>query len=296
MLSFPRSGKPVDKASNVSSGRAFTPISNSESDPVPAKKPVLASNLNYASPPFYPSGSANKDTSLTPKRDVQTGSTSRNVHTGVMGEGFVAQQNNALHRGKNIVDSISMDKLHIDGSFRPSVGKPLNNLHMHPPGSSEVRASQSTHPRASGRGGPIPVQMNYHPAASHNQVNKITPSPTQYHAIQKTSAPGRTSMQAPAPQLGHRPGSSSPPKASVANGSDAGEIDVASESGKSKGTLVGNERAVSQGNGRGSFIYGGAMGTPGNMGGGRGDQNFPTFLPGWFDFAVFFVKLSILLT
>ncbi|KAJ1404088.1 Btz domain [Sesbania bispinosa] len=278
-----QSGKPLDnKTSNVSSGKTSTPISNSESDPVQTKKQVFGSNLNYASPPFYPSGSSNKDINLTSKRDVQTGSTSRNVHTGVMDEGFLVQQNNALLRGKNVVDSLNMDKLYIDGSVPPSVGKPLNNLHMHPPGSSDVNASQSTHPRAAGRGGAIPVQMNYQPLTSHNQVNKA--APTQLQAIQRTSAPGRTSLQSPAPQLGHRPGSapqaSSPPKTSVAISSlDSGEIDVASELSKSKGALVGKGRGGSQGSGRGSFVYGGAMGSAGNMGGSHGDQNFPAFLP-----------------
>lgn len=282
--------KPLDKSSNVSSGRI--PVSNSQPDPVPAKKQVFASNLNYASPPFYPSGAPNNDINLTPKRDVQTGSTSRNVQTGVMDEGFLAQQNNALLRGKNVVDTVGMDKLYIDGSIHPSVGKPLNNLHAQPPGSSEVNAFQSGYPRAAGRGAAIPVQMNYQPASSLNQLNKI--APTQVQAIQRTFAPGQASIQVPAPQLGHRPGStsraSSPPKTSVAISSlDSGEIDSASESTKSKGTLVGKGRGGSQGGGRGSFAYGGAMGTTGNMGGSHGDPNFPAFLPGWFYFSCFLI-------
>ncbi|XP_061338529.1 protein MLN51 homolog [Gastrolobium bilobum] len=280
-----QSGKPLEKTSHVSSRRTLIPNSNSESDPLPANKQVFASNLNSASPPFYPSGSSNKEMNLTPKRDVQTGGTNRNIRTGVVDKGFLAQQNNTLHRGKNVVDSVGMDKLYIDESVTPSGGKPLNYLHMPPPGSSGVNSSQSIHPRASGRGGgAIPVQMNYQPAASHNQGNKI--AQTQLQAVQRTSASGRTStyMQTPGPQLGHRPGNgsqaSSPQKTSAAISSlDSGEIDAASESGKSKGALVGKGRGSSQGSGRGSFVYGGAMGTAGNMGGSHGDQNFPAFLP-----------------
>lgn len=283
---FLRYGKQPEKVSHGGSGKTFTPVSNSEPDPVPSKKQVFASNLNYASPPFYPSNSSNKDTGVTSKGDIQTAAASRNIRPGVVDEGFLVQQNNALLRGKNVVDHVSMEKLYIDGPGAPSVGKGFNNLHMPPPGSSGVNASQSTHPRGTGRGGAVPVQMNYQPAASHNQASKI--DPTQLQAIQRT-APGRTSpsVQAPAPQLGHRPGSgsqtSSPPITSAAISSlDSGEIDAASESGKLKGALVGKGREASQGSGRGSFVFGGTMGTAGNVNGSHGDQNFPTFLPGQF--------------
>lgn len=69
------------------------------------------------------------------------------------------------------------------------------------------------------------------------------------------------------------------------NSFDSGETDAASESGKSKGALVGKGKGGSQGSGRGTFLYGGAqvMGASGNMGASHGDQNFPgtpAFLPG----------------
>ncbi|KAK7261849.1 hypothetical protein RIF29_28172 [Crotalaria pallida] len=263
-----QSSKPQEKISHVSSGRTVAPTASSESDPAPAKKQVFASNLNYASPPFYPSGSSNKEINPTPKRDVQTGTTSRNFRP--TNEGFSVQQNNASLRGKNVVDSIGMDKLYIE--------KPMNNLHIPPPqGSTGVNASQSPHLRGPGRVGPIPVQMNYQPVTTHNRVNKV--APTQLQATQRSSAPLRTStsVQAPAPQFGNRPGSGS--QASSPTKADSGEIDSASESGKSKVALVGKGRGASQqGSGRG-FIYGGPMGTAVTMGGGHGDPNFPAFLP-----------------
>ena len=284
---FLRPGKQPEKASHASLGKTFAPVSNSKSDPVPAKKQVFASNLNYASPPFYPSSSSNKDLSVAPKGDVQTGGTGRTVRPGVVDEGFLVQQNNVLLRGKNVVDHVSMEKLYIDGPGTPSVGKAFNNMHIPPPGSSGVNASQSAHPRGHGRGGAVPVQMNYQPVTSHNQVSKI--DPTQLQAIQRT-APGQTSpsLQTPAPQVGNRPGSgsqaSSPPKTSNTISSlDSGEIDAASDTSKLKGALVGKGRGAPQGSsGRGSFVYGGAMGTAGNISGSHGDLNFPTFLPGQF--------------
>ncbi|KAG4945025.1 hypothetical protein JHK87_041032 [Glycine soja] len=279
-----QSGKQPEKTSHASSGKTFAPVSNSEPDPVPAKKQVFASSLNYASPPFYPSSSSNKDLSVAPKGDVQTCGTGRNVRSGVVNDGFLVQQNSALLRGKNVVDHVSMEKLYIDGPGAPSAGKAFNNMHIPPPGSSGVNASQSAHPRGHGRGGAVPVQMNYQPVTSHNQVSKI--DPTQLQAIQRT-APGQTSpsLQTPAPQVGNRPGSgsqaSSPPKTSNTISSlDSGEIDAASDPSKLKGALVGKGRGAPQGSsGRGSFVYGGAMGTAGNISGSHGDQNFPTFLP-----------------
>ncbi|KAL2338096.1 hypothetical protein Fmac_012542 [Flemingia macrophylla] len=280
-----QSGKSLVKTSNVSSQRTSTSASNTESDTVRAKNQVVASNLNISSPPYYPSVSSNKD---APKREVQTGGSRRNTGPFVMDEGFPIQQDNALLRGKHVVDSISMAKLYIDGSSLASVGKPLNNEHMVPLRSSVVNPSQSPHLRASGtgRGVAIPMQMNYQRAPSHNQINKV--SPTQIPAIQTSSVPGgnSTSVQTTAPQLGHRPGSrsqsSSPPKTSTSmNSHDSGDMHAASESGKAKGALVGNGRGGTHGTGMGSFVYGGAqaMGTAGNVNVSHGDPNVPAFLP-----------------
>lgn len=252
---------------------------------MPAKNQAVASSLNYASPPFYPSGSSSKDSNLIQKREVGTGGSSRNTGPVVMDDGFLVQPNNALLQGKKVLDSVNMAKLYIDESIPPSAGKPFNNLHMAPPGSSRVDASQSSHIKTSRTegGASVPVQMNYQRAPSHNKVSQ-----TQFQAIQTSSAPGwnSASVQATAPQLGHRPGSrsqsSSPPKQMSINSRDSREMDSASESGKAKGALVGKGRGGSHGAERGSFVYGGApvMGTAGNVAVSHGDPNFPAFLPG----------------
>ncbi|QCE02070.1 protein CASC3 [Vigna unguiculata] len=277
-----QSGKSRVRNSNVSLERTSTRSSHAESDTVPAKNQMLASNLNSASPPYYPSGSSSNDINLAQKREVQTGGGRRNVGPVVVDEGFPVQQKNAPIQGKNVVDSISMSKLYINESTPQSVGKPSNNVRMARPGSSVVDASQSPHPRASGsgRGVSIPVQTNF------QRSNKVSPS--EFQAIQTSTVPGRnsTSVQPTAPQLGQRPGSGSPlsppSKTSIPiNSHDSGELDSGSESGKGKGALVGKGRGGSHGAGRGAFVYGGAqvIGTAGNVGVSHGDPNFPAFLP-----------------
>ncbi|KAJ7962955.1 CASC3/barentsz eIF4AIII-binding protein [Quillaja saponaria] len=277
-------GKPLEKTSHASSGRAFTPTSNVESDSAAARKQVFASSLNYASPPFYPSGSSNKNIALALKRDVQTGSTSRSVRPTVTDEGFSVPQTKAF-RGKNIADSIGMDKLYMDESATPAAGKPVTNLQMPSSGSLGVNAVQSPQPRVPGRG-TITGRMNYQQGLPHNQFNRV--STAQLQSVQQSPAQSRIQNSGPASdaQSGQRAGiesqGSSPPKSSVAiNSFEPQEVDSTSESSKSKGALVGKGRASAQGSGRGSFLYGGAqvMGASGNMGTGSGDQNFPAFLP-----------------
>ena len=259
---------------------------------MPTRKHVFASSLSSASPPFYPSGSSNKDISLAQKRDIHAGTTNRNIRPSVTEESFRAPQSGALQpRGKNIVDSVSMDKLYIDDSFSPVAGKSLNNLPLPSSGSSLITTTQSPQVRAQVRGLAPSGQMNFQPTLSHNQLNRASPS-AQLHAGQRSTVQGRgqPSLQSSSQQLGQRPGSgsqtSSPPKSTLSiNSFEHGETDSPPESSKSKTALVGKGKSSVQGSGRGSFLYNGAqvMGATGNMGVGHGDQNFPgtpTFLPG----------------
>lgn len=285
-----QSGKSFEKASHSSSGRAFTPTSNVASDPIPTRKHVFASSLSSASPPFYPSGSSNKEISLTQKRDLHTGTTNRNIRPSVAEESFGTSQSGALPRGKNIVDSVGMDKLYIDDSLSPVAGKSLNNLQLPSSGSSLITTTQSPQVRAQGRGLAPSGQMNFQPTLSHNQLNRAAP-PAQLHAVQRSPVQARVqpSLQSSSQQLGQRPGSgsqtSSPPKNALSiNSFEHGDMDSPPESSKSKTALVGKGKGSVQGSGRGSFLYNGAqvMGATGNMGVGHGDQNFPgtpAFLP-----------------
>ncbi|KAG6669382.1 hypothetical protein CIPAW_01G240300 [Carya illinoinensis] len=253
-----RSGKPLEKTSHTNSGRAFMPVSSVESEPVPVRRQVFASSLNSASPPFYPSGSSNKDITLMQKTDLQAGSSNRSLHPAVMDDGSSITQTNASLRGKNITESVGMDKLYIDESINPGAGKPLANLQMPLSGSSLVSTTQS--PPTKGRG--LAGQMNYQPALPQNQVNRVPPS-TQFHAVQRGPAQsrGQPPVQAPAQHANQRP-----------------------ESNSSKGALVGKGKGNTQRTGMGSVMYSGTqvMGATGSMAVSHGDQNFtttPTFLP-----------------
>ncbi|KAK6914923.1 Btz domain [Dillenia turbinata] len=278
-----RSGKSLEKPSNASSGRVLAPTTNVEADPAPAKKQVFASSLSSASPPFYPSGSSNKD--ISQKRDLQAGSTNRNLRSSVLDESYSIPQSNAMLRGKNTVDSIGIEKLHVDDSMAPLSGKPLTNLQMQSSSPSLINVAQPPQPRAQGRGMAVPGQMTFQPTPAHNQANKVSSS-AQLHPVHRTPIPGRFQpLQAASQQSSQRPNSgsqaSSPPKAALSINSHEAETESSSESSKSKTALVGKGKGSIEGSGRGSFLYGGAqvIGATGNMAANHVDQNFPAFLP-----------------
>ncbi|KAL6140945.1 hypothetical protein ACLB2K_059237 [Fragaria x ananassa] len=278
---YRQSGKSADKTSQTNSERDFAPPSNAESDSVLARKNVFASSLNSASPPFYPSGSSNKEINLNQKRDAHAGGAKRNARLSASEENFSGRQTNAYLRGKNVAESVSvgMEKLYIDDSKNPGAGKTLTTVLMPSSGSSIVNATQASHPRVQGRGA-VTGQMSYRPVVPQNQMARA-PSP-QFHAVQHNPVQNRPqlALQAPPQQLGQRPGSgsqaSSPPKT-------PGEVEPL-DSSKSKGALVAKGKGSTQVNGRGTLTYNGAqvIGASGGMGVNHGDQNFPgtpAFLP-----------------
>lgn len=233
---------------------------------------MFASSLSSASPPFYPSGSSNKDINLTHKKDVQSGSASRNLRNSSIDESLSVQHANTMQRGKNIAD-VCTDRLYINDSSSSSVIKPLDNLQIPP--------SQS---RPQGRGVDVPQQIAYQPAPPHNQANRA--SLTQQLAVRRSPGQNRiqTSVQSATQWLGQHSASSSqassPPKsASALNSNNSGEVESPSESSNLKSALAGKGKGSQ---GRGSFLYGGApvIGAAGNMSVSHGDQNFPAFLPG----------------
>lgn len=264
---------------------------------------MFASSLNSASPPFYPSGSSSKDVTRTQKRDVQAGSTNRNVRQSVLDESFSVPQTNALVRGKNIAESVSMDKLYIDDSSNSAAGKTMNNLQMQPSGLSLVNTNQPSQSRAQGRA-VLQGQMRYQPAPPHNQVARASSS-TPLHAVQRSPAQNRAqpAVQNSTQQLGQRPGSgsrtSSPPKTALSISSvEPGEVESPLDTSKSKTALIGKGKGIVQGSGRGSQMHGGAqvIAATGSMGVNHGDQNFPgapTFLPGDFSWAICHFKVLL---
>ncbi|KAH1066498.1 hypothetical protein J1N35_031485 [Gossypium stocksii] len=277
------SGKPLGRTSQTNSSRA--PQTNADTASASARKHIVESSLSSASPPFYPSGSSNKDITLAQKKDVQAGSLSRKLHLSVTDENFSVSQSNSL-QGRNVLDSFSMAKLYIDDSSTSTSVKPLTNVQMLPSGPSSGNAGQPSQSRVQGGGVAIPGPKAYHPAPHQNQVNRVSP-PTQVNFVQGNPVHGRaiSSVQAAAQQLGQHPGigsqASSPPKTAMSVSSyESGEVE-SSETSKSKGALVSKGKSSAQGAGRGSFLCGGAqiMGATGSIAVNHGDQNFPAFLP-----------------
>ncbi|XP_010249834.1 PREDICTED: protein CASC3-like isoform X2 [Nelumbo nucifera] len=264
-------GRPFTQAPNV----PFTQAPNAQPDSAPPRKNVFASNLNSASPPFYPSSSSNQDISITQKRDVQSGNTNRSPTSSVlMDENLSAPHSSALLCGKTVSDPIGQDHLYIDESARSVSGK-LANLQLHTSGVSTINSTQQLpQSRAQGRGISISGQLNYQPTPSFNQVNRVPAQPqissVQPRPIQIPVQPSLRSTQ----QLGQRPGSgsqaASPPKAPSRDSPEPGETELSPESSKLKTALVGKGKSSGQGSGRGSFLYGGAQ-----VIGAHGDQSFP---------------------
>ncbi|CAO2815355.1 unnamed protein product [Amaranthus hypochondriacus] len=252
-----QSAKSQDKNSHSGSGRvAATANQNLEHEPVPAKK--VASNLSSASPPFYPSGSSNKDNMpLTQDVEVQAGNHNRNVRSFAVEHNISMQHSTSLTRGKNVIDSMGLDKLHIDDSLSRVSVKPLSNMHLSTSASPPVGANQMTQSRPHGRGIAPSGSAVFQPQ-TNNQVDKVSSQAVQASQKLPVQSQGQSSQQAPGQQLFQHPlgGSQtpSPPKA-----------------GK------GSSQAI----GRGALAYGGGqvMAPGGNVGTGHGDPNLPAFFP-----------------
>ncbi|XP_021736809.1 protein MLN51 homolog isoform X2 [Chenopodium quinoa] len=239
--------KSLDKKSHAGSGRAAasTASLDMEHESVPAKK--VASNLNSASPPFYPSATSNKDVALPQKKEAQAGNNSRNIRPSAVDNNFSVPHSTSMWRGKNVIDSMGVDKLHIDDPVPPA--KSLNNVHMQSSASPSVGAAQMTPSRAQGRG--LVPSGSFQPQ-TNNQFKKVSQPAPQVSQRTPVQSRGQTSQQTSGQQYVQRPpgGShSSPPKAGKGN---------------------------AQGTGRGALVYGGG-GPGGNMG--SGDPNLPAFFP-----------------
>ncbi|KAG8483397.1 hypothetical protein CXB51_022231 [Gossypium anomalum] len=241
------SGKPLERTSQAPSSGVFMHATNADAASVPSRKHVFASSLSSASPPFYPSGSSNKDVTVTQK-DMQAGSMSRNLRPSVTDGNYSVSQSNSL-RGKNALDSLNMAKLCIDDSRGSTSVKPLNNVQMLPSGSSLGNTGQLSQSRVQVRGTPIPGQKAYQSAPQQNQVNRVSPQ-MQVNAVQRSPVQGwaQSSMQAAVQQLGQHPGigshASSPPKTAMSvNSNESGEVD-SSETSRSKDASVSKGKTV----------------------------------------------------
>ncbi|KAF9617267.1 hypothetical protein IFM89_035211 [Coptis chinensis] len=271
-----QSGKSHESPSNTTSGRVSTSArsSNVQSDSAPSGKHVFASSLNSASPPFYPSGSSNHETSQTQKRELPGGNSNKSLRPSVTSENRT--HSTTFVRGKNVADVA--DRVYFDDDLAPQeyMGK-FNNMQLQSSGSLPKFAQSPQIKSNKGRGLATPEKLHYQPLAPINQVSR-THAPTVHQRPGQNTV--QTSFRASSQQLGqHLTGSqaSSPPRVSPRSSSEPGETESPPGSSKSKTALVGKGKGTVQGNGRGSFLYNGAqvMGASGSMGLSHGDQNFP---------------------
>ncbi|KAJ8773485.1 hypothetical protein K2173_004315 [Erythroxylum novogranatense] len=279
--------KSLEKTSPGTSGRVLAPVYIAESNQAPPSRKNL--NLGSASPPFFPSGSSNKEINLTQKGDVQVGSSSRNLLSSVTGENFSMQQSRPPMPRKNTTHPIGLDKLYIDESISQSARKTPNNNQTPPSRSSLINTVLSSHCRAQGKDVSMSGKMSYQPMSLSNQVNRVS-SATQLHGFQRpTQSRIQPSIEAHARQLGQHSDNgttqiSSLKTPSSRNSHESGEVENASESSKSMVSLVTKGKVGIQASRGGAFLFGGThiMGAAENLGFECGDQNFPgtpAFLP-----------------
>lgn len=247
------------------------------------QKHIFNSSLNSASPPFYPSGSSSQDISAGSKRDPQSGSGNQNLSS--FGEdNFSPSHGVPILRGKTVIDPLVQDRYVVDDAAQHVSGKNVRNLQLPASSSSAISATQIPQ-RGQGR----VLTAVGHSTTSVNQLGRGS-AQMQLPSVQRAAQTSAQSLHRASNQLSgqHSGGgsqASSPSHAQLATSSEVGESDSPRGSVKSMATVSGKSKAITQGSGRGSFLYGGAqvMGASGAMGLAHGDQNFPgtpALLPG----------------
>ncbi|MCD9643564.1 hypothetical protein HAX54_031147 [Datura stramonium] len=278
-----QSGQSIEKLSHNSTGKASAPVL--ENDGITSVKQSFVSGLNYASPPFYPSSSSTKEITVAHKRELQSGTSSHHVQPYLSGGSSTASQSTAMLQGKDAKGSTGIDKLKIDDLISADTAKLPSSLQM-PPSSSSVYSNNQSQ-RGQGRGFNTSPHMNYQYPIPNDKGIRVS-QPTQLHSTQRSSVQSRaqTSLQA-TQQLAQQSGTGSQASHRSETGETVsslrGKLESSLESGKLSAVVAKGKGSI-QGAGRGSVPYGGAqgMGSPGNMGSGKGDQNLsatPAYLP-----------------
>ncbi|WOK95785.1 hypothetical protein Cni_G04492 [Canna indica] len=276
--------KSQEPLTNASSRKQFSQTADMKMDPIPQKY-AFASNLNIASPPFYPSGSSNtsQDISLTQRRDAQAGNSNKNGSYSLhMEDNCQPSQSSSLLRGKTVVDPIAKESFYMNESVRP-VGKTMGSAHLQPSGfflASDNDVTSSSF-RVQGTNLNTARPLNNQSLSSINHVGKVSAhiqSPTiqqdtSFQPVVRVSAQQFVQRST----TGNETSSPSPPPPPLpsANSSDVAEAD--SPPGSSKSRTSSAVKGKTNNHGRNSFIYSGAhvLGSTGTMGLSQGDQNFP---------------------
>ncbi|KAK1665421.1 hypothetical protein QYE76_053580 [Lolium multiflorum] len=243
-------------------------ISNAHSDAVPAKKNVVNSSLNSASPPFYPSGASNH--AGAQRRDMQAG-----------GSNNMKLQSGPIVRGRGTTDYGGRDRFHAEGHVRPSpsrtAGASSNSSGF---SASSVNAGQSPTARAQGGNSSIGVSSHNQPTSSFHQTSRTSAQQQNHTSVmhQKSGqVPTQPATRIPTQQLSHRNNPSPTAQHLPARSTESGENGSYPSSNQSK-TISSEVEKTNKEMGRGSFMYGGAqiIGSAGAAGLAQGDQNnFP---------------------
>ncbi|KAL8122981.1 protein MLN51 homolog [Apium graveolens] len=266
-------GKSVERGHYATSAKVSERPLTVESDQISAKR-HLSSSLNSASPPFYPSASSKKENSAAQKRDGPAAPLHQNLQSSVTDESF------SRSAEKNLADVVGMNKLYINNPAPTHTGKPFTSSQLQVPVSSWTNSSQYPHSRVQGRV-QTPMEKMAYQSTPQNQVNRVSNSSQHRTGSQAPTQTRQGSIQTSGRQLGQRNQASlSPDSALATNSFEFRETKFPQESTKSN---IGKGKSV-EGNGRGSFSYGGAqvIGGSGGLASSHGDGNFsgmPTFLP-----------------
>ncbi|XP_074275964.1 protein MLN51 homolog isoform X2 [Silene latifolia] len=166
---YKESARSFEKSSHTGSRRTATSTGSSNVEHEAASAKRVGSNLSSASPPFYPSGASAKDIASTQKKEMQTGNHNRNMHPSA-DPNFSMPISNPILRGKNVVDPMGMDRLHIGDTISPANSKAIDNLHLQSSESSSLSPTKLAHPQVQGRVVASSKPSMFQPSQMNNQA------------------------------------------------------------------------------------------------------------------------------
>ncbi|KAM3349787.1 hypothetical protein ACQJBY_022578 [Aegilops geniculata] len=263
-----------EPAAHSAAAREPGQISNAHSEAVPAKKNVVNSSLNSASPPFYPSGASNQVGAQ--RRDIQPGGSNKVHPPSMKMDDNMKLQSGPVVRGKGTTDYGGRDRSHAEGPVRPSPARSVGgSSYSSGFASSSINSGQSPNNRAQGGNASIGVPSHNRPTPSFQQTSRVSTQQQNHNSImhQKSGqAPSQAAMRIPTQQLSHRTGNASPSAQHLpARSTESDENGSYPTSNQSKTSEV---EKTNKETGRGSFMYGGAQ-VIGAAGLAQGEQNFP---------------------
>ena len=261
-------------------------ISNAHSDAVPAKRNVVNSSLNSASPPFYPSGASNH--AGAQRRDIQTGGSNKGFPSSMKMDDMKLQSG-PIARGRGTTDYGGRDRFHAEGHARPSPARTS--------GASSVNAGQSPTVRAQGGNSSIGVPSHNQRSSSFHQTSRTSAQQHNHNTSvmhQKSGqVPTQPATRIPTQQLSHGSNPSPTSQHLPARSTESGENGSYTSSNQPK-TISSEVEKTNKETGRGSFMYGGAqiIGSTGAVSLAQGEQNnfpgTPALLPGLLSHPLYF--------